>query len=215
MKDISVCTEFKEDEWDNEPKEKMIHLHCINRDEADSNHLNIPQLEFKKRKRIMSNIDNNVGTKKKKVSPKKKRKIMRKWSITNSDFKSFYNSFEQQLKSTNMESNNSNSLASSELWSNQTIERFSPDTKLQRINESWFNKNYESNSLVEKRLSQFSHQRSVKISNENNQEANNKKLNLIKIHSMRKKTIDLEPYDTVNLLSIMGKLSQIEDKISN
>ena len=213
MKNINNCDKFKDDEFNNESGGKIINLQYINWNEADSVNLNMSHLEFKKRKRIMSNIDNNVGAKKKKVSPKKKRKNMRKWSITNSEFKSICSTYEQQWNSTNIESNNSKSLVSSEWCSNNFIESLSPDTKNQRDNESRINQYYESNSLVEKRLSQFSHQRSVKISNENNQESSIKKLNLTKIRSMRKKTIDFESYDTANLLSIMGKLSQIEDKI--
>ena len=139
---------------------------------------------------------------------------MRKWSIANSEFKSFYSAFEQQLNSTNMESNDSKSFASSEWWSNQAIERFSSDSKFQRNNKGFTNQN-NSNLLVERRVTKFSHQRSANISSENNQEYNEKKLKLNKINSLRKKTADSQSYNTANLLSIMGKLSQIEDEISN
>mmetsp|Transcript_13021 Transcript_13021/g.14999 ORF Transcript_13021/g.14999 Transcript_13021/m.14999 type:complete len:197 (-) Transcript_13021:392-982(-) len=56
------------------------------------------QINFKKRTRIMSNVD-QIGFKKKKISTKKKSGFQ-KCSISNSEFKSFYTAFEQQVKST-------------------------------------------------------------------------------------------------------------------
>ena len=70
MKNISIDSEFKDRKSDSESKERIINLQYIKWDESESVNKIQSQLEFIKRKRIMSNIDNNIGVKKK-VSPKK------------------------------------------------------------------------------------------------------------------------------------------------
>ena len=120
--------------------------------------------------------------------------------------------FELQLKSTNMESNNSKSVFSSEGYSIHFNEDFSPNKVAQRLVGNSVSFNFHSNTLTERSTKTLSNQiqNCAEVSNQGSKIC---KLNISKASSLRKKTLDYQSYDTANLLCLMGKLRQIEDQI--
>ena len=90
LKDIKLENEFVNDDSEDQFKGNIINLQWINRNNTEDISFDKSQIKFRKRNRIMSNIDNNLANKWKKISLiKKKRKSIRKWSISHSEQRYF------------------------------------------------------------------------------------------------------------------------------
>ena len=90
LKDIKLENEFVNDDSEDQFKGNIANLQWINRNNTEDISFDKSQIKFRKRNRIMSNIDNNLANKWKKISLiKKKRKSIRKWSISHSEQRYF------------------------------------------------------------------------------------------------------------------------------